>query len=57
MPKENKSLDAKVTNPENDHTNSVFTRVFCPRCGGFNIYKHRIFTYKYVCNDCGYKWH
>ncbi|HOJ11189.1 MAG TPA: hypothetical protein PK733_11420 [Clostridiales bacterium] len=61
MYKKNKNLDVEATDSRNDDINSVtkgylYTKVFCPRCGGVNIYRHRIFSRKYLCNDCRNKW-
>jgi len=54
----NKNLSANSKNTDINQGNKcyLYARVFCPRCGGFNICKHRLLSRKYLCNDCGYKW-
>ena len=61
MSKRNKSQEVEATKPMNIESDSapkgyIYTNVFCPRCGRFNVHHHRIFKHRYVCGDCGHKW-
>jgi len=34
----------------------TYINVFCPRCGKFNVRRHRVFKRRFLCEECGYKW-